>query len=383
MVALSFKTFDQIVAEMMDWLVSAASPITDLNIGSATRTFMEALAVPLAENNVRDQELVKRFYVQTATGAWLDMRAAELGMSRILAAPTLRLVTASHTAGASVTIPVGTLFKTLPGASVQVIYQVTAQAVLPTGSASVNVSVVSTTTGAATAIPDGTALQQTGTFLAGIGTLLTSTITSAGVDQETDTALRARVLDRIQHPLGPGTSSDYREWALMQPGIVSVSVLPLWNGPGTVEVLVLGPANTIPSASTIAAVQAAIDPAPSGSGAGLAPIGAYVTVIAPALATVDVQVVITAGSGFDTTAVRANVVTAIRTYINALGVGETVKYAALSSVIWTTAGVGGLLGIDGGNYTALVDRVSPAAYAASDIVIGSSAKAVPGTIVAN
>jgi hypothetical protein len=42
--------------------------------------------------------------------------------------------------------------------------------------------------------------------------------------------------------------------------------------------------------------------------------------------------------------------------------------------------VGGASGNDGGNYATLQQRVSPDAYAATDIAIADTQKAVPGTI---
>jgi uncharacterized phage protein gp47/JayE len=199
---LNFKSFGQILQEQIDYLASIASPLTDVNVGSATRTLFEAVALVLAEFHYLAQQLTARFYVSSARGQWLDMRASEYGLSRVVASPTLRNLTVAHAAGPAVTIPVGQQFATLPGSAVQVIYQVTQETILPTGSASVAVPVVSTTTGAATAIPDATTLRQQGTALAYIDTIVTAAVTTAGTDRESDDSLRARVLDRLRNPPG-------------------------------------------------------------------------------------------------------------------------------------------------------------------------------------
>jgi uncharacterized phage protein gp47/JayE len=315
-----------------------------------------------------------RFYVSSARGQWLDMRASEYGLSRVVASPTLRNLTVAHAAGPAVTIPVGQQFATLPGSAVQVIYQVTQETILPTGSASVAVPVVSTTTGAATAIPDATTLRQQGTALAYINTIVTAAVTTAGTDRESDDSLRARVLDRLRNPPGPGSAADYERAVLDEfSGIVeSVTVVPLWDGPGTVEVLILGPNNAVPSGGTIADVQAFLDT--------WAPVGASVTVDAPAVVAVDVRATVTIGAGFAWGDVEANAREAVAIYLDALAIGADALLAAEGDALWRTAGVGGPTNRDGGNYADLQQRVSPAAYAAADIAIGDTQKATAGTI---
>lgn len=372
---MNFKSFGQILSEMLDFLAGSAAAITDTNIGSATRSFLEAVALVLAEVHYLGEQLISRFYVSSASGQFLDARSGEYGLYRVQPSPTLRNLTVSHAAGPAVTIPVGALFATLPGAAVQVTYQVVTEAVLPAGpSTSIAAYAVSTTTGLATAIPDGTALRQQGPPLAYVDAAVTSTIALAGTDRETDDHLRARVLDRLQHPPGPGSAADYERAVLDAfAGVVeSVTVIPNWAGPGTVKVLILGPGNTVPDAATIADVQAFLD--------GWAPIGADVTVAASAVVAVDVRATVTAGAGFAWGTVETEAHAAIRALIDGLALGEDARIAAVGDALWRTAGVGGPTGSDGGNYTALQLRVSPAAYAAADIAVAEDAKAVSGTV---
>jgi uncharacterized phage protein gp47/JayE len=371
---LNFKTFSQILQEAIDYLASVVSPLTDVNVGSATRTLLEAVALVLAEYHYLAQQLMARFWVSSASGQWLDMRASEYGLSRVLASPTLRNLTVSHAAGPAVTIPVGQQFATLPGAAVQVVYQVTQQAILGAGSNSIAVAVVSTTSGAATAIPNGVELRQQGTALAYIDGIVTSTVSIAGTDRESDDSLRARVLDRLRNPPGPGSAADYQRAVLDQfAGIVaSVTVVPLWAGPGTVEVLILGPNNAVPSGGTIADVQAFLDT--------WAPVGASVTVAAPAVVAVDVRATVTPAAGFEWGDVEANASEALRIYLDGLAIGADALLAAELDAIWRTGGVAGSSGRDGGNVTAVQQRTGADAYAATDITIADTSKAIAGTI---
>lgn len=379
---MTFKNFAQIVQEMVDKLVGSASALTDINVGSVTRSLLEGVAFALAEVHWLLGELIRRFFVQTSFGQWLRMRAREYGVEPIDQRQTRLYVVVGHTtpAGGAVTIPVGHQFQTLPGAAVQVTYEVLTETVLGAMTASIDVPAISTTFGAATALPEGTPLRQVGTSLAYIDTIETGEVLVAGVDEETDDELRQRVLERIQNPIGPGTQGDYVVWARQNASVGPVSVQPLWDGHGTVRVLILDADNGIPDAGLISDVQDLIDPAPSGSGAGLAPIGAYVTVDAPDPVAIDVNVTITVAPGFDDSTVQDAVQANVEGRIDALGIAEASKLGALADAVWDTPGIGGSSGRDGGNYTALQQRTGVAAFAAADIAIAADAKAVHGTV---
>lgn len=97
-----------------------------------------------------------------------------------------------------------------------------------------------------------------------------------GVDEESLSALQARLIKRIQQPPQGGSVADYETWALAVPGVTKVWVAPLELGPGTVTVRIgnddVG-SNYIPSPAVVAAAQAYID--------ARRPVTAAVTVLAP------------------------------------------------------------------------------------------------------
>jgi len=59
---------------------------------------------------------------------------------------------------------------------------------------------------------------------------------SGGADEETDAALRARLLLRIRNPSYGGSASDYERWTREIAGVTRVWVYPKWYGEGTVGV---------------------------------------------------------------------------------------------------------------------------------------------------
>lgn len=74
--------------------------------------------------------------------------------------------------------------------------------------------------------------------VAGVTAVLSDIITS-GENTETDDNLRARFYNQIRVTSTSGNIYDYKKWALEVPGCGDTKVYPLWDGPGTVKVLVV------------------------------------------------------------------------------------------------------------------------------------------------
>jgi uncharacterized phage protein gp47/JayE len=96
-----------------------------------------------------------------------------------------------------------------------------------------------------------------------------------GGPEESDEALRARLLARIRRPPHGGNRSDYERWALEVPGVTRAWIYPLLLGPGTVSLYFVmdGRENPIPLPADVAAVQAYINER--------RPVTANVSVFAP------------------------------------------------------------------------------------------------------
>ena len=99
-----------------------------------------------------------------------------------------------------------------------------------------------------------------------------------GTDEESDEALLNRYLLRAQEPATSGNVAQYRQWAISRPGIAKARVFPLWDGPGTVRVVLISDEMTAPDSAIVNDVQTYIDPNQNGDGSGVAPIGATCTV---------------------------------------------------------------------------------------------------------
>ena len=212
--------------------------------------------------------LSQQLLVDTAEAAMLERHAAIWGVLRVPAAYAAGAVTVTGTNGA--VVPAGTLIRRSDGFD----YASTADATVSAGTAVVSVG--ATVAGAAGNAGSGTqvSLVQPVPGVQSTGTVAVAGITQ-GADAESDGALRARVLMRIQQPPMGGSASDYVAWALQVPGVTRAWVVPLEGGPGTVTVRFVrdNDASFIPDGAEVTAVQAYIDER--------RPVTANVTVAAP------------------------------------------------------------------------------------------------------
>ena len=166
---------------------------------------------------------------------------------------------------------------------------------------------------------------------------------TGGTDAETDDALRERVLDSFQGN-GPGNKKDYERRARAWEGVGRVTVIPQWDGPGTVKVIVTDAAGQPLSAEIVDGLQADMDPVP-GLGEGWAPISAVVTVTTATVLNVSVGADVELEPGFSldgaggTVDVSADIEDALRDYIERVEPGGEIVIAQVMGRIATVFGV--------------------------------------------
>lgn len=111
-----------------------------------------------------------------------------------------------------------------------------------------------------------------------------------GEDEESTEHLRQRYFDSLNSQAFGGNIRDYKEKTTALDGVGGVKVYPVWNGGGTVRLVILDSSFHKPSAELLVEVQEAADPERSqGGGLGFAPIGHVVTVEAVTEISVDIN----------------------------------------------------------------------------------------------
>lgn len=98
-------------------------------------------------------------------------------------------------------------------------------------------------------------------------------------DEETED-FRQRYFETIKNNAYGGNIDDYRQKVRAIEGVGLVKVIPVWNGGGTVKLIVTDSKFKEPTKELVLKVQEKVDPIPyHQKGVGIAPVGHYVTVV--------------------------------------------------------------------------------------------------------
>lgn len=268
------------------------------------------------------QWLARQILPDTADADYLERWASLYGLSRLVAVTATGTIDFTGVAGSAV--PIGTEARTVGG----VAYLTTAAGVL-SGGGTASIAAQASAAGAAGNIADETPLTLTAAP-GGVNSAAVSGAMTGGADVESDAALLARLLMRIQSPPQGGAAYDYEAWALAVAGVTGAYVYPLRRGPGTVDVLLLAEGG-LPGAPLIASVQAAIDLA--------RPVTADCLVLAPVAVPVAVTAALTLAAGTTLVAATAAITAALTAYFASLTPGDTAYLSRIRALISDSPGV--------------------------------------------
>ncbi|NOU68395.1 baseplate J protein [Paenibacillus sp. LMG 31461] len=176
-----------------------------------------------------------------------------------------------------------------------------------------------------------------------INGLVTASLTDVlilGEDTETDEEYRERFLQQVRLPSASGNKADYMKWALEVDGVGGVQVKPLWNGPGTVKVIIIDSSKHPASPQLVQNIQNYISPT-TGTGEGKAPIGANVTVTAATAVTINVTATVVRNGISSLAQIEADFEEAMSSHLSgiAFGTDPSVKYAKLGALLLDVLGV--------------------------------------------
>lgn len=162
--------------------------------------------------------------------------------------------------------------------------------------------------------------------LAGVVTVTNPEEFTGGLDVESDEVLYERYLEKVQSPSTSGNKYHYISWAKSVVGINDAKVYPLWDGPGTVKVVVINEDRRSPSQTVLTDVTEYIEEQK--------PVGADVTVVGVTEIPIDINVNITLRSGVDADAARLPITTQIESYLKSVAFTEDiVRYTGVGNAI--------------------------------------------------
>lgn len=270
----------------------------------------------------------RQAFIGTATDTDLDNLAALGGISRLQATPAVRLGVFN------VPVFIGARFSTINGPN-SIDFTVTA----PTAN-SLEWWLTADTPGTIGNQYMGNILPITS--ITGLTSATLADIIVDGSDTETDDELRIRLTRALTDKPFAGNIAAYRDMLLsLEIGgspvrLGGVQVYPTWDGGGTVKCSVVGSDYLPISSGLLNQIQAVVDPGVSGSGVGLAPIGAEVTISTPSAVTVNVSATVSHVSGVLISSIQQEAETVVEEYLSQIrlewGVPEADSLTYISSV---------------------------------------------------
>lgn len=277
----------------------------DTREGSIIYDALAPACYQLAGFTMELKNMMLESFVISATGEYLDLRAEEAGVSRVLATHAIVSATFTDVTGQPYAVSAGSRFSSIGD---DLVYYTVTEATETPGMYHLTADTAGRTGN-----------EYVGTLLPldnfnNFGQAILTSIIIPARDDETDDSLRARVMAEKGVGAFGGNIEDYTRMTSEIEGVGGVQVYPAWQGGGTVLLVILDNTDGVPSAELVGIVQDAIDPSMTGEGLGLAPIGHIVTVKAPTAKTINVSFYLNVESGFNQTTVFEEAKTAIANY---------------------------------------------------------------------
>ncbi|EHJ00869.1 Baseplate J family protein [Clostridium sp. DL-VIII] len=169
--------------------------------------------------------------------------------------------------------------------------------------------------------------------------------TTSGTNTETSENLLERIIAKEREESSSGNAYDYEKWALQVSGVEYVKISPLWNGNGTVKIIVAGKNGAQLDDTIVQNVKDYIAPE-DGKGSAKAPIGATVTVVSVNPLEIDVSIAgLIIQNGFNSDDVKNNIKANLQEYFQGIPVGGVVKINTVEATVVMTTGVNDITSI--------------------------------------
>lgn len=280
--------------EIMERMLGSVPDDVDKREGSIIYDALAPCAVELAQMYVELEQFYDECFADTASREYLVRRAAERGVTPKPATPAVMA------AKFSTEVPLGARFS-LDGLN----YAVTAEN-----------AVTCETAGTEGGKHFGRLIPID--YIEGLETAEITALLIPGEDEEDTEAFRTRYLSGLNEQAFGGNVTDYINKVNSLDGVGGVKVYPVWNGGGTVKLVIISSEYTAPSEELVARVQSEIDPTQDGQGIGIAPIGHIVTVAGASSVSVNITAEITWQDGWDYPAAKGYIEAAVDEVFSAL-----------------------------------------------------------------
>ena len=276
------KTYEVILQQMLDAVI-ARNPNIDTREGSIIYNALAPAAVELASMYIALDHVLNESFADTADREFLVKRAAERG---IIAEQATNAIRQGEFTPSNIQIPIGSRF------SLNVLNYIVTEKI-----SDGVYKLKCETTGEVGNAESGRLIPID--YVEGLETAELTEVLIPGENEESADELRVRYFESLSSQAFGGNITDYKEKTNAIPGVGGVKVYPVWDGGGTVKLVIIDSTYGIPSDVLVATVQNEIDPVGhQGTGMGIAPIGHIVTVDGVESTTVNISLTATLETGW-------------------------------------------------------------------------------------
>lgn len=155
-------------------------------------------------------------------------------------------------------------------------------------------------------------------YIEGLAIATLEEVLIPGEEEETDNQLKERYFEYVREPAFGGNIADYKRKVKALDGVGSVKVFPVWNGEGTVKLVLLDSEYNIPTSELVDEVYEAVSPEKDDTGLGIAPIGHTVTITGASATNINIGITVTLASGYSQETVTESIKKTIEEYIRSI-----------------------------------------------------------------
>lgn len=319
----------------------------DIREGSIIYDALAPACYQLADFYMQLKNVLFDIFAQTAEGEYLDLKVSEFGVERFHSSAAVRTASFRDDAGELMDVPIGSRFSTIEtnGLIFETIQRIGEGSFLLR--CETYGTIGNTYHGAILPVDN----------INGLANATLGEIATPGQNEETDGELRARFFNFVNQKNFGGNFADYVMNVGQLEGVGGQQVYPVWDGPGSVKIVIIDSELNIATQAFINQVKEILDPDPySGEGAGLVPIGHKITVTTAEALNIDVSFDIALMAGYNLEQVRSTLMDVLKSYFLSLRTNwsDFTDTNTYHLSVYRSQIVAGLIGVQG---VANVDNV--------------------------
>lgn len=309
--------------QILERLMADIDDKYDKTVGSFMYDTQKPRAIEDEKIYARIDKIADRAFVSTATGADLVAKLAEVGITMKTA--TFAKGTVTITSNVGDTVAAGTKVK-----SDSLFFTITSSGTIGQ-SGTVELPAICDIPGAIGNVPAGAI--KSFPVSVGLSEVTNTTAFTGGYDAETEEEAKARYYALANKPPTSGNKYHYEAWAMEVSGVGAAKCMPLWNGAGTVKVLIINQDREEAETALIQAVAAHIEQE--------RPIGATVTVASATPLPINVSVTLELQSGYTIASVQEDIEKEIEAYLKDIAFEQ--DYVSLAHIGRSILGINGVI----------------------------------------